>query len=196
MSFDIAKNIGLQLFPLSNFNSREIANLYAEIWRDGPYSEVWTEDTAHQAVSSMGDNLLVATFDDAIIGFIAGFPFIQSLESHPDFFCATPAIQQLGLDVKKIDYLAELAVMHSYRGLGYGASLLQSYVDYVIDKGCEGVLLRTHASNRNPALPLYKNFGFTYLVDQTGKRITTEVNHPRLGNIPEIDHRPFHLLKL
>jgi GNAT superfamily N-acetyltransferase len=196
MNSCIAENVHLKLLPLSKFDSLKIAKLYAIIWRDGPYSEVWTEEAAHEAVNSMGDNLLVATDGETIIGFIAGCPFIQSLPNHPDFSCATPAIENLGLDVNQIDYLAELAVLHSYRGLGYGASLLQSYAEHALDKGRDGIILRTHASEENPALPLYRKFGLTYLVDQDGKRISTEVNHPRSGNTPQVDHRPFHLLKL
>lgn len=187
----------MRLEPLSNFDTKHIATLYAATWRTAPYYENWSIEAAINAVESLAEGFTVATISQRIVGFIASTSWDEVARFKVDFKPATNQISLNGYSPSKVKYLAELAIMPEFRGKHLGSVLLDGFLKQA-QSHSDAIVLRTHGCEAtNPATRLYHNFGFQILRDSKNQAITTTVTFPRVINTAhESDHRPFYVLDL
>lgn len=129
---------------------------YQTVFSDEPYFERIQPSEAEgvwKKLTSTPDNitLLAVRNRSQVVGFGIAIP----LRHKPDV-----ARELTGLvPVTNAYYLAELGVLHDFRGRGIGRALIKSRLDLIDDETITHVVLRV-AANRNRSFQLYREMGF------------------------------------
>ncbi len=135
-----------------------VADLYSKVFRENPWNETWSVESALQVVCDTTLTWLVALGGetDVVVGFVAGC--IGSPQKIHDRF-GVPA--ELCRGSKRIGYLAELGVAPGFRRAGVARLLTATMLNVFRKGGIDRFMVRTRPGTGN--YPWYVGRGLSRL---------------------------------
>jgi ribosomal protein S18 acetylase RimI-like enzyme len=173
--------------PYSSAYEQQYLALYIATWQDEPYRELFSPA---EVLDNLAKNLrflyLLVDDHDEVIGFVGGRPLSQSCE-----FFDNKCVPSIDRDVSF--YIDELGIAKTRRGAGFGAKLTEFLIGAARDAGYSQLVLRTHASESNPAMVLYERLGFERRNTITGTDHVVDTTQIRVDQkTPETDPRIYY----
>jgi GNAT superfamily N-acetyltransferase len=183
------------VIPLPKNRFDEAVKLYRRVWRDTDvYAEVFSKDEAEREIRDFSDAWIVQDSGRCIIGLVGGMPlakYIESLKTGAyDEHRRRTVHDMFGRTIGACYYIDTLAVRPDCQGEGLGSRLLDFFIHEMLKGGVSCFVLRTTLHPDNPAIKLYRKFGFEPLVDRESRMpVTQMVEQKRLPHHPKWDCR-------
>jgi ribosomal protein S18 acetylase RimI-like enzyme len=124
----------------SSKDLKQVAEIYAEVYSEGPYHEKWdSKMVAKKTKESLNDLIIyVAEIQKKIVGFIIFYDFMW--------------------DRGKRAYIEDMGVLKEYRGQGIASKLFKKAEEVLRKKGVSKIIL--DVSTKSKALKLYERIGY------------------------------------
>jgi ribosomal protein S18 acetylase RimI-like enzyme len=161
---------------------KQYCKLYIDTWKAEPYGELFKCDEIISHIIKNKDYLylLIEETKDKVIGFVGGRPILCDCS----FFT-----NETGIDMNNAFYIDELGIDERHKNLGWGQTLMHYIISSARENNFNLFVLRTHASEINPAIKLYKKLGFITKKNKNGKVHGVYTEQRRIDNRPPKDFR-------
>lgn len=174
----------IKIIPFEKDYLNDYVGLYITTWREEPYGEDFSPNDVYLQIDN-GDQIYLLVSDRSLVGFAGGRPLAQNCE-----FFEKPKNFVVGIE--DVFYISELAVRKDYRSCGFGNLLMQFLISAAKSQGFNHIVLRTHASPANPAVPLYYKLGMKPLLRDLRTVHSVSVKQKRIDARLTSDNRVYY----